>query len=113
MDTKLFYILVGIFIFLVIMYKPKQDTIFLCTTYLDCPKRDSWAMFQKGINELMRHHSPQSLERIHKWIVINEYSPKPKENWSQLVQQRYPFIEFIQKSKAQQGQAKSLNILMT
>ena len=112
---KLSYILIAILIVVGVFYqlKPKQDTIFLCTTYLDCPKRDSWAMFQQGINNLLRHHSPQTLHRIHRWVVINEYSAKPKQHWSTVVQTQYPFIEFIQKTKAQQGQAKSLNILLT
>ena len=95
------------------IFGPQKDTIFLCTTYFDCPKRNSWAMFQKGINGLLGAHSEKTLNRIDRWIVINEYSPNPKENWTEKMAQTYPFIEFIQKTQQDEGQAKSLNHLMT
>jgi len=70
-------------------------------------------MFQQGIDGLLRHHSPETLGRIHRWIVVNEYDPQPKDNWKARIEQRYPFMECIQKSEEQKGQVKSLNILMT
>jgi hypothetical protein len=90
----------------------QKDTIFLCTTFFDCPKRDGWAMFQNGINKILAFHDPQTLARIDKWIVINEYCSKPKQPWTKLVNQHYPFITFLQKSQQDEGQAKSLNMLL-
>ena len=112
-------ITIALLAFLVVLYftyknrDPSGDTIFLCTTYFDCPKRNSWEMFQKGINGLLGAHSQTCLSRIDRWIVVNEYSPKPKDNWQNKMSQTYPFIEFIQKTQQDQGQAKSLNHLMS
>jgi len=99
-------------LFLVSKLSTSRDTIFLCTTYFDCPKRDSWQMFQQGINKLKTLHDPQTLKRIDKWVVVNEYSEKPRANWAKLVNQQYPFITFLQKSQQDAGQVKSLNILL-
>ena len=99
-------------LFLVAKLSTPKDTIFLCTTYFDCPKRDGWAMFQNGINKLSALHDKQTLNRIDKWIVVNEYCPKPKANWGKLIHQQYPFITFLQKSQQDEGQAKSLNMLL-
>lgn len=89
-----------------------KDTIFLSTTYFDCPKRDGWAMFEKGVNGLLLHHDPQILQRIDKWVVVNEYSAHPKANWAKRMSREYPFITFLQKSQQDAGQAKSLNMLL-
>ena len=70
-------------------------------------------MFQKGINGLRGAHSEKTLNRIDRWIVINEYSANPKDNWPAKMAQTYPFIEFIQKMKNDEGQTKSLNHLMS
>jgi hypothetical protein len=99
-------------LFLVTKLSKQKDSIFLCTTYFDCPKRDGWAMFQNGINKLRSFHNQQSLNRIDKWIVVNEYSSHPKANWGKLISQKYPFITFLQKSQQDEGQAKSLNMLL-
>ena len=99
-------------LFLVAKLSTQRDTIFLCTTYFDCPKRDSWSMFQNGINKLQALHNQQSLNRIDKWIVVNEYSQRPKANWAKLVSQNYPFITFLQKGPQDVGHVKSLNMLL-
>ena len=93
-------------------FAPK-DTIFLCTTYFDCPRRDGWAMFQNGVNKIRALHDQQTLARIDKWVVINEYSAKPRANWGKLMSQKYPFITFLQKSQQDEGQAKSLNMVLS
>ena len=93
-------------------HQPQKDTIFLCTTYFDCPKRDSWAMFQNGIDRLQAIHDKQTLSRIDKWVVINEYCLKPRANWAKLMAQKYPFITFLQKGERDQGHVKSLNIIL-
>ena len=93
-------------------HQPQKDTIFLCTTYFDCPKRDSWAMFQNGMDRLQSIHDKQTLSRIDKWVVINEYCLKPRANWAKLMAQKYPFITFLQKGERDQGHVKSLNIIL-
>lgn len=90
----------------------RNDTVFLCATYFDCPKRDGWSLFQNGINTILELHDPQTLARIDKWIVVNDYSEKPRANWTKLMREQYPFITFLQKGEQDKGQAKSLNILL-
>jgi hypothetical protein len=99
-------------LFLVTKLSRQRDTIFLCTTYFDCPKRDSWAMFQNGINKLLALHDQKTLNRIDKWVIVNEYVQRPKANWAKLVSQNYPFITFLQKGPEDAGHVKSLNILL-
>ena len=99
-------------LFLVAKLSTQRDTIFLCTTYFDCPKRDSWSMFQNGINKLRALHDQKTLGRIDKWVIINEYSQRPKANWAKLVSQNYPFITFLQKGPQDVGHVKSLNMLL-
>jgi hypothetical protein len=113
MKYNILLLILAIIVLLYIATKfyKQNDTIFLCTTYFDCPKRDSWQMFQTGINKLRALHDQQTLNRIDKWIVVNEYSIKPRANWAKLMNQQYPFITFLQKSQQDQGQPKSLNIL--
>ena len=114
MKYDILFLVLGtvLLLFLVTKLSTPKDTIFLCTTYFDCPKRDGWAMFQNGISKLKVLHEPQTLSRIDKWVVINEYSSHPKANWAKLMNEKYPFITFLQKSQQDEGQAKSLNMLL-
>ena len=114
MKYDILFLVLGtvLLLFLVSKLSTSRDTIFLCTTYFDCPKRDGWQMFQNGINKLQTFHDKQTLNRIDKWVVINEYSSHPKANWAKLMNQQYPFITFLQKSQQDEGQAKSLNMLL-
>ena len=114
MKYDILLLILGTILLLIVATKlsTQRDTIFLCTTYFDCPKRDSWAMFQNGINKLQALHNQQSLNRIDKWIVVNEYSQRPKANWAKLVSQNYPFITFLQKGPQDVGHVKSLNMLL-
>ena len=88
------------------------DTVFLCTTYFDCPKRDSWEMFTRGVDQILALHDPNTLARIDTWVVVNEYCSEPRKQWSTLMAQQYPFITFIQKGPQEKGQVKSLNMLL-
>jgi len=87
-------------------------TIFTCTTFFDFAKQDKWAAFCKAMDSLQAHHSPVTLERITTWLVINEYSGAPKRDWAAAMRERYPFVEFIQKTAADKGQATSVNIAL-
>jgi len=111
-DIPLFILVTVLLLLFVCGVFTKADTVFLCTTFFDCPKRDSWALFQNGINKLLKLHDPQTLTRIHKWVVVNEYCEKPRANWAKLMQEQYPFITFLQKGAHDEGQVKSLNILL-
>jgi hypothetical protein len=67
-------------------------------------------MFCNGIDGILALHDPTILSRIHKWYVINEYSPKPRYDWKKRIISRYPFITFIQKTADQKGQPKSCEL---
>ena len=93
-----------------VYYQP--SVIFTCTTFFDFAKQDRWATFCNGIDSILKYHSPETLSRIVKWVVINEYSPNSKVDWVSMCQTRYPFIEVIQKTCKQKGQAASMNIIL-
>lgn len=57
-------------------------------------------------------HDEATLRKIKTWIVVNEYSSTPRDNWSARIMEKYPFITFIQKKKNEKGQAASLNIIL-
>jgi len=70
-------------------------------------------MFQKGVDQILALHDPTALARIGNWVVINEYCSEPRKPWSTLMAEQYPFITFIQKGQQDEGQAQSLNMLLT
>lgn len=83
----------------------RTDTVWTATTFFDY--KDRWKQFQRAMKSLRKYGNC----RIGKWIVVNEYAPEPKQDWAVLMQQ-YPWVEFIQKSADQKGQAQSLNMLL-
>jgi hypothetical protein len=89
-----------------------RTTIFTCTTFFDFKKQDKWVAFCRAMDSIIQHHTPETLQRINKWLIVNEYDPNPKTNWIKAVQERYPFIEVIQKGEADKGQAASMNIIL-
>lgn len=91
--------------------KPKT-TIFTCTTFFDFDKQDKWKAFCRAMDSILQQHDKQTLNKINKWLIINEYSAKPKENWSAKIKEKYPFVDFIQKETYQKGQAASMNIIL-
>lgn len=91
--------------------KPKT-TIFTCTTFFDFEKQDKWAAFCKAMDSILQQHDEQTLNKINKWFIVNEYSAKPKADWAKQVKEKYPFVEFIQKGPEQKGQAASMNIIL-
>jgi hypothetical protein len=91
---------------------PLRDVIFTCTTYFDYPNQDKWAVFCRGMDQLLKLHSPATLERIGAWMIVNEYSDQPKEDWVHKLAVRYPFMTCIQKAHHQRGQASSLNLCL-
>jgi len=89
-----------------------ENTIFTCTTFFDFEKQDKWNCFCNAIDSILEKHTKDDLNKIKKWIVVNEYSKKPKKDWVAIVNEKYPFIEVIQKTKENTGQASSLNIIL-
>ena len=88
--------------------KPRT-TIFTCTTFFDFKKQDKWTAFCRAMDSILQQHKPETLDRISKWVIVNEYDPNPARNWTQAVKERYPFVEVIQKGPADKGQAASMN----
>ena len=109
------YLLVIVFALLVVLrLTQKPSIVWTCTTFFDCPKRDSWQMFTQGIDGLLALHDSRTIASIDRWIVVNEYSETRKHTWPRLMKQKYPFITFIQKeNKEDSGQVKSLNLLFS
>jgi hypothetical protein len=88
-----------------------SGTIFTCTTFFDFKKQDRWRTFCRAIDSITRYHTPETLNKITRWIVINEYSENSKD-WASICKKRYPWIELIQKDSSQKGQPASMNIIL-
>lgn len=87
-------------------------TIFTCTTFFDFEKQDKWAAFCRAMDSIVAQHTPETLGRIDRWLVVNEYSAAPKADWRKRVRARYPFIDFVQKGVGEKGQAASMNRIL-
>lgn len=90
----------------------RSKTIFTCTTFFDFDKQDKWEAFSKAIDSIQTLHTPETLGKINKWFIVNEYSENPKRDWVQAVHEKYPFIEVYQKGPEEKGQAASMNIIL-
>lgn len=86
--------------------------LFSCTTFLDFKKRDRWAAFCETMDSILRHHPPAVLNRISRWLIVNEWAADGANDWAERVTQRYPFVTFIQKGARQKGQAASMNLIL-
>jgi hypothetical protein len=116
-EMKEIYIYIFIILLICILavfYKNRNydSTIFTCTTFFDFEKQDKWQAFCQAMDSIFELHDPATLQKIDKWLIVNEYSTNPKRDWTATVQERYPFIKMIQKNKAQKGQATSMNIIL-
>jgi len=92
---------------------PIRYCTFTCTTFFDFKTGDRWDRFCSAIDSLQKFHTPATLSRISRWVVINEYSAESKIDWVKKVRERYPFIECIQKGASQKGQAASMNLCLS
>jgi hypothetical protein len=86
-----------------------RGLILTSTTYFDFAKEDHYETFCKGIDSILQQNDPAQIDH---WLVVNEWSATPKADWVNRMRKRYPFIEFIQKTKDQKGQARSLNMIL-
>jgi hypothetical protein len=105
------FLILFVSVVLSLSLKPKT-TIFTCTTFFDFEKQDKWKAFCKAMDSIMDNHDTETLKRINRWIIVNEYSPNPRRFWKKEVEERYPFCECIQKGPEQKGQAASMNLIL-
>ena len=91
---------------------PFRYCIFTCTTFFDFHTGDRWERFCTAMDSLIRFHTRKTLDRIGRWVIINEYSPNSTVDWCARVTQRYPWMECIQKGAWQKGQARSMNLCL-
>jgi len=91
---------------------PLRYCVFTCTTFFDFKTGDRWERFCAAIDSLIRFHTRKTLDRIGRWVIINEYSEGSTVDWVRKVEQRYPWIECIQKGASQKGQACSMNLCL-
>ena len=90
----------------------RKECIYVCTTYFDFPHQDKWRTFCRGMDSLLSLHPRTTLDRIGRWLVVNEYSPSPARDWAAAVRKRYPFVDFLQKGEHDRGQPRSLNLVL-
>jgi hypothetical protein len=95
-----------------LVLRQKNQTIFTCTTFFDFKKQDKWAAFCRGMDSILAQHTPETLHRIDRWVIVNEYDPNPAHDWVSRVKGRYPFMEVIQKGAGDKGQAASMNRIL-
>lgn len=86
--------------------------LFSITTMLHIPGKSRFV--EEALNSLIVYH-PDHASIIGRWLLINEYSESNQEEVKRMLQHlktRFPFLEIIQKSANDQGQAQSLNIIL-
>lgn len=95
-----------------VLKKPdiKYDILWTCTAFFDHSQR--WEQFQEAMDSIVRLHPPHVLEKIQKWIVLNEYYSHPKHDYAALIREKYPWITFVQKPAGHEGISNSVNMIM-
>jgi hypothetical protein len=110
------YLLVIVFALLVVIRLTQQPSIvWTCTTFFDFPKEDKYAVFHRGLTSLLSLHTNDTLSKISKWVVINEYAdPENRKgvDWADKIRNDFPFVSFIQKGSADRGHCRSINTLL-
>lgn len=111
MNIKYLLVLLAVLLVVVairLLGRPK--ILFTCTTFFDFEKQDRWASFQRAVTQIQTLHPDTAMPDA--WLIVNEFSEKPKQDWQSLMSQTYPQMIFVQKTKDQKGQAASLNIIL-
>lgn len=88
------------------------DILWTCTSFFDYNKGERWTAFQEAMDSIVKYHPPQILEKIQKWIVLNEYHPRPKHDYASIIAKKYPWITFVQKPAGHEGIANSINWIL-
>lgn len=86
--------------------------LFSITTTLHIPGKLGFV--EEALNSLVVHH-PDHASMIGRWLLINEYSESDQDELKLMLQYlmaKFPFLEVVQKSAFDQGQPKSLNIIL-
>lgn len=86
--------------------------LFSMTTTLHIPGKEEFV--RTALDSFLMHH-PNHRSLVKRWLVINEFSnyqSSDRSNALQRIQEQYPFINTYQKEAHEQGQARSLNILL-
>jgi hypothetical protein len=78
--------------------------IFTSSVYFSKPGRLD--KFMIGFNSI-----PEK-KMINKFIIINEFNPDDTTDYSSIMKSNYPEVIFIQKTKEQIGQARTLNMIL-
>ena len=92
------------------IFHPNSSIFFSCTTFLAQPGK-----FEELKDALQSIHKHKTNHFKH-FLVINEYNPTNNstkiKNQLQYLKIQYPYINFINKTKNDVGQARSLNIIL-
>jgi len=81
--------------------------LFTCTTFLSIPGK--YAQLDRALKTILDMNTSQ---KIRKMLVINEYSNTSSDEEVSKLRKKYPNVHFVSKTESQQGQAKSLNIII-
>lgn len=87
-----------------------KKIILTIPTFLDSTTEDRWLLLSQSIDSILNYNP-----NIYKFIdfyIINEYSPNLKEDWVTKIKEKYPFINFIQKTEKLIGQPETLNLIL-
>ena len=71
----LFLLCVIIILISLYLSHPRWDVLWTCTSFFDYNQGERWTAFQEAMDSIVKYHTPQDLEKIQQWIVLNEYSP--------------------------------------
>ena len=96
--------------FSIITNKKYKKIIFTITTFFDF-NIDNWLLFCNSIDNILHFHS--GICAFLDFYVINEFSDNHKQDWKKIINQKYPFIHFIQKTEEFKGQSDSLNLILS
>lgn len=86
--------------------------LFSMTTTLYIPEKLGFV--EAALSSFIEHH-PDHFAFIGRWLLVNEFSEVQNSRAAQALQgirRQYPFIETYQKAAHEQGQARSLNIIL-
>ncbi len=108
----IFAALIVMFLLYINTQSKKWDILWTCTAYFDYNQGERWIEFQKAMDSIVRLHSPQTLAKIQKWIVLNEYDHNPKQDYGKIIAEKYPWITYVQKPHGRKGISESVNILL-
>jgi hypothetical protein len=106
-------ILLTIILFLIILkYVYVYDIIWTCAAYFDYNNGERWDEFQNAMDSIVRLHTPETLHKIQRWIVVNEYDAHPKHDYAAVINEKYPWVTYVQKPPGQKGISESINWIL-